>query len=142
MIQTSLNPLQLKPKTMEVTMMGTTIMALRYSGGVMMVADSVSSRGYFVSSRFSKKGNQISPDVEKHGNIIAMRCGVAPHTQYVTKMISNYLSYHAMELQDRKIGKLFGIFGGERRFNVESILQALFCKELGSWDLKAGSTSS
>lgn len=92
--------------------MGTTIMALRYSGGVMMVADSVSSRGYFVSSRFSKKGNQISPDVAKHGNIIAMRCGVAPHTQYVTKMISNYLSYHAMELQDRKIGNVcFGYEG-------------------------------
>ena len=100
-----MNPLHFKPKSGEVTMMGTTIMALRYSGGVMMVADSMSSRGYVVSSRYSKKGNQISPNVEKHGNIVAMRCGVAPHTQYVTKMIYNYLTYHAMELQDRKIGK-------------------------------------
>ena len=83
---------------------GTTIMAVAYNGGVVLACDTRTSKGIFISDRASLKGNMISPDVTKHGHIMALRAGTASHTQVVTKYVFNYLNFHAMELQDRAIG--------------------------------------
>ena len=91
----------------EITTTGTTTLALKYSNGVILACDTRTARGVFISDRASLKANQISPDVTRHGHIMVVRAGVASHTQVITKYVHNYLSMHAMELQDRAIGMYF-----------------------------------
>ena len=108
-MQNLANPLQAYDPYQQ-TKTGTTLAALKYSGGVMLGCDTRTSRGVFISDRVSLKGNMISPDVTRHGHIMVLRCGAASHTQYVTKVVANYLHMHAMELADRPIGKIWGLF--------------------------------
>ena len=90
----------------EITTTGTTIMAVKYSEGVILACDTRTSRGVVISDRVSLKANMISPDETKHGQIMVLRAGTASHTQVVTKYVRNYLAMHAMELRDRPIGRL------------------------------------
>jgi 20S proteasome alpha/beta subunit len=88
----------------EITTTGTTIMAVKYSKGVILACDTRTARGVIISDRVSLKANMISPDVTKHGHILVLRAGTASHTQVVTKYVRNYLAMHAMELRDRPVG--------------------------------------
>ena len=84
--------------------MGTTLLAIRYKGGVLMASDTRTTSGNFISERFALKGNQISPSVDRFGHIYVLRCGNAAHSQMITRMVHNYLCYQAMELaQDQKL---------------------------------------
>lgn len=78
--------------------MGTTILALKFKGGVVLAMDSKTSAGNFISDRMAIKGNQISPSVVNYGPIFVLRCGNAAASQVVTRYVYNYLTYHAMEL--------------------------------------------
>merc|ERR1719162_1941336 len=73
---------------------GTTIMALRYDGGVVMAADSRTSTGSYVANRASRKISKV------HDKIFVCRCGSAADTQALTGFVVNYLGQHAMELGD------------------------------------------
>ena len=78
--------------------MGTTLVALKYDGGVIIGSDTRTTSGNFISDRFALKVNQISPSISDFGNIFVERCGNAAHSQMITRNVYNYLHYHAMEL--------------------------------------------
>eukprot|EP00457_Paulinella_chromatophora_P014688 gb/GEZN01015157.1/.p1 GENE.gb/GEZN01015157.1/~~gb/GEZN01015157.1/.p1 ORF type:complete len:244 (-),score=39.99 gb/GEZN01015157.1/:181-912(-) len=72
-------------------MLGTTIMAVSYDGGVVMGADSRTSTGQYVANRVSDK---ISPVTK---NIFCLRSGSAADTQAVSDMVAYYMDIHTME---------------------------------------------
>ena len=78
--------------------MGTTLIGIRYTGGVIMASDTWTTRGSFVADRGALKINEISPSVHDFGAIKVMRCGNAAHSQMVSRIVKNYLTMHAMEL--------------------------------------------
>lgn len=78
--------------------MGTTLIAIRYNGGVIMASDTWTTRGTFIVDRGALKLNEISPSVHDFGSIKVMRCGNAAHSQMVSRIVKNYLTMHAMEL--------------------------------------------
>lgn len=78
--------------------MGTTLIAIKYTGGVIMASDTWTTRGTFIVDRAALKLNEISPSVLDFGSIKVMRCGNAAHSQMVSRMVKNYLTMHAMEL--------------------------------------------
>jgi len=71
---------------------GTTIMAVKYNGGVVLGADTRTSSGDYVANRASRK---ISKVME---HIYVCRCGSAADTQALTGFVINYLNQHAIEL--------------------------------------------
>lgn len=78
--------------------MGTTLIAIKYNGGVILASDTWTTRGTFIADRAALKLNEISPSVHDFGSIKVMRCGNAAHSQMVSRMVKNYLTMHAMEL--------------------------------------------
>ena len=78
--------------------MGTTLIAIKYNGGVIMASDTWTTRGTFIVDRGALKLNEISPSIHDFGSIKVMRCGNAAHSQMVSRMVKNYLTMHAMEL--------------------------------------------
>lgn len=64
---------------------GTTIMAMKYNGGVIIGADSRTSIGNYVSGRITDKLTKI------HESIFCCRSGSAADTQMVTRYIKNSL---------------------------------------------------
>merc|ERR1719327_1394272 len=60
---------------------GTTIMGVKFDGGIVLVAD-----------RASRKISQVSP------HIFLCRSGSAADTQALTNMVKNYLGQHTIEL--------------------------------------------
>merc|ERR1712151_1491257 len=71
---------------------GTTIMAVKFDGGVVLAADSRTSTGTYVANRASRKISKV------HDKIFVCRCGSAADTQALTGFVQNYLGQHAMEL--------------------------------------------
>lgn len=71
---------------------GTTIMCVEYEGGVILGADSRTSTGDYVANRASRKITQI------HDKICVCRAGSAADTQSLSRMVSNYLGMHSVEL--------------------------------------------
>ena len=57
--------------------LGTTIIALIYSGGVMLAADARTSSGQYVANRVADKIWPIT------SNIFALKCGSAADTQFL-----------------------------------------------------------
>jgi len=72
-------------------MMGTTIMAVAFDGGVVMGADSRTSTGSYVANRVSDK---ITPVAD---NIYCCRSGSAADTQAISDVVRYYLNVHEME---------------------------------------------
>ena len=60
--------------------MGTTLIAMKYSGGVLLAMDSMVSSGSFITDRASKKVMELSPSPLKFGSIKVIRCGNAAHS--------------------------------------------------------------
>lgn len=71
---------------------GTTIMAVKFNGGVVLGADSRTSTGDYVANRASRKISKV------HDKIFVCRCGSAADTQALTGFVQNYLGQHATEL--------------------------------------------
>ena len=80
--------------------MGTTNLLLRYNGGVLIASDTRTTRGAFIEDRNARKSNDISPSVARFGPIFVVRSGNAAHTQVLTRIVANYVSFHSMELPD------------------------------------------
>ena len=80
--------------------MGTTLVAVKYAGGVILASDTRTTSGNFISDRFALKANQISPSPLNFGHIYVERCGDAAHSQMMTRHVYNYLNYHVMELPE------------------------------------------
>lgn len=74
---------------------GTTIMAIPFSGGVVLGADSRVSTGTYVANRVSDK------IVALHDRIWCCRSGSAADTQALTDYVKHYLSQHAVETKCR-----------------------------------------
>jgi 20S proteasome subunit beta 1 len=74
--------------------MQTTIMAITIDGGVMLAADSRTSRGSFVSNRGAAKLTQLTK------NIGVCRSGAAADTQAVAAMMQYYLSHQQIQYGD------------------------------------------
>ena len=60
--------------------MGTTLICIKYNGGVILSMDSLVSSGAFVTDRASKKVMELSPSPLKFGSIKVIRCGNAAHS--------------------------------------------------------------
>lgn len=67
-------------------------MAITVEGGVILAADSRTSRGRFVSNRGAAKLTQLAK------NIAVCRSGAAADTQAMAAMMQYYLSHHQIEL--------------------------------------------
>jgi 20S proteasome subunit beta 1 len=74
-----------------VHMMGTTIMAVSFDGGVILGADSRTSTGSYVANRVSDKLTSVA------SNIYCCRSGSAADTQAISDIVRYYLDVHAME---------------------------------------------
>jgi 20S proteasome alpha/beta subunit len=72
-------------------MLGTTIMAVKYDGGVVLGADSRTSTGSYVANRVSDKLTPVSD------YIYCCRSGSAADTQAIVEIAQYYLSYHGVE---------------------------------------------
>jgi 20S proteasome subunit beta 1 len=73
-------------------MMGTTIMAVTFDGGVVLGADSRTSTGTYVANRVSDKITPISE------HIYCCRSGSASDTQAISEIVKYYMSIHKVEL--------------------------------------------
>jgi len=73
-------------------MMGTSIMAVTFEGGVVIGADSRTSTGNYVSNRASDKLDTVSP------LIYVARSGAAADTQAISDIVAYYLDVHSIEL--------------------------------------------
>jgi len=71
--------------------LGTSIMAVRYDGGVIMGADSRTSTGIYISNRVSDKITAIDD------RIFVCRSGSAADTQAVSDYVTYFLNQHKME---------------------------------------------
>jgi 20S proteasome alpha/beta subunit len=80
--------------------MGTTLISIKYNGGVMMATDCMTSSGNFISDRGAKKVMELSPSTMQFGSIKVIRCGTAAHSQMVSRIVYNQLSFHTMEFTD------------------------------------------
>jgi len=72
--------------------LGTSIMAVKFDGGVVVGADSRTSTGIYVANRVSDKLTPL------HDRIFCCRSGSAADTQAVTDMVRLQLEQHAIEL--------------------------------------------
>jgi len=71
---------------------GTTIMAVKYDGGVVLAADSRTSTGSYIANRVSDKLTAV------HDRIYCCRSGSAADTQAVSDYARNSLQQHSIEL--------------------------------------------
>ncbi|EZG56724.1 proteasome subunit beta type [Gregarina niphandrodes] len=72
--------------------MGTTLVGLKYDGGVVLAADSRTSSIPVVSSAYARKINRVSD------NIYVCRAGRASHTMYVGRLLKNLMEQHQVEM--------------------------------------------
>merc|ERR1711920_395237 len=109
---------------------GTTIMAVKFDGGVVMGADSRTSTGDYVANRASRKISKV------HDRIFVCRCGSAADTQALAGFVTNYLGQHAVEL-----GKLPTVNTAASLFkmlaynNKDRLMAGLI---IAGWDEKRG----
>lgn len=76
------------PSTSGEHMLGTTIMAVTYDGGVIVGADSRTSTGAYIANRVSDKLTKL------HDRIYCCRSGSAADTQAVADIVKTYLQMH------------------------------------------------
>jgi len=111
-------------------MMGTSIMAVTYKGGVIIGADSRTSTGNYVSNRASDKLSYVSD------TIYCARSGSAADTQAVSDIVEYYLNVHRIELGGppsvKTAASLFQqvVYNNKDRL-LASILVAGFDSQLG-----------
>jgi 20S proteasome subunit beta 1 len=107
-------------------MMGTSIMAVSFDGGVVVGADSRTSTGSYIANRVSNKLTTL------HDRIMCCRSGSAADTQAVADVVQVYLDMHAVEM------------GGLPQVRTAAMITRSFCYEnkdnllagiiIGGWD--------
>ena len=75
--------------------LGTTIIALIYSGGVMLAADGRTSSGNYVANRVADKIWPLA------SNIYALKCGSAADTQFLLQTTKSYMGQFGVEYGDK-----------------------------------------
>ena len=75
--------------------LGTTIVAVVYSGGVMLAADARTSSGQYVANRVADKIWPIT------SNIFALKCGSAADTQFLLQTTKGYMKQFGVEYNDK-----------------------------------------
>ena len=75
--------------------LGTTIIALIYSGGVMLAADGRTSSGNYVANRVADKIWPLA------SNIYALKCGSAADTQFLLQTTKSYMAQFGVEYGDK-----------------------------------------
>ena len=74
--------------------LGTTIISVVYSGGVMLAADARKSSGQYMANRVADKIWPIT------SNIFALKCGTAADTQFLLQTTKGYMAQFAVEYGD------------------------------------------
>lgn len=109
--------------------MGTTIMAVAYSGdggGVVMGADSRTSTGSYVANRVSDK---ITPVCD---NVAVCRSGSAADTQALTEYVKLFINQHRIELdQDPEVKTAAYLFNKLNYNNKNNLMAGLI---VAGWD--------
>ena len=75
--------------------LGTTIVAVVYSGGVMLAADARTTSGQYVANRVADKIWPIT------SNIFALKCGSAADTQFLLQTTKGYMAQFGVEYGDK-----------------------------------------
>jgi len=83
------NNSRLSNKNADQVSMGTTLVAIRYDGGVVVAADSRTSVSSYVSNRFSRKIDQVSP------RCVLLRSGSAADTQQLASDCFQFVRYRS-----------------------------------------------
>lgn len=73
---------------------GTTIMALKYDGGVVLGADTRTSTGQYIANRAARKITQVTD------KIFVCRSGSAADTQSITGIVRRYANAHSIDLDE------------------------------------------
>ena len=111
-------------------MMGTSIMAVSFDGGVVMGADSRTSTGTYVANRVSDKITSVSDF------IFCCRSGSAADTQAVSDIVAYYLDAHKIELGEEPLVKTAAaLFQDLCYTNKDRLLAGII---VGGWDKQAG----
>jgi len=111
-------------------MMGTSIMAVTFDGGVVMGADSRTSTGMYVANRVSDK---LTPVAE---NIYCCRSGSAADTQAISEIVKYYLNIHTMELNAKPtVHTAANMFRDLCYQNKDRLMAGIIC---GGWDKEKG----
>jgi 20S proteasome subunit beta 1 len=118
------------PKTSGEHMMGTSIMAVKFNGGVVMGADSRTSTGTYVANRVSDKLSSVAE------RIYCCRSGSAADTQAISDIVRYYLSLHALELDARpRVATAAHLFKDMCYGNKDRLQAGIIC---AGWDDKKG----
>ncbi|KAH7821793.1 putative Proteasome subunit beta type-6 [Monocercomonoides exilis] len=99
---------------------GTTIMALKFAGGLLLAADSRTSLGSFIANRMSDK---ITPVFE---DIYVCRSGSSADTQTVTAYANYSLTFNSMELGRRPSVKTAACVLRDLCYTNKKVLSAAF----------------
>lgn len=111
-------------------MMGTTIMAVSFNGGVVMGADSRTSTGSYVANRVSDKVTEVAD------YIYCCRSGSAADTQAVSDIVRYYLDAHTIELGAQPLVKTAASLFQELCYsNKDRLLAGII---VGGWDKHSG----
>lgn len=111
-------------------MMGTSILACTFDGGVVMGADSRTSTGSYVANRVSDK---LTPVTD---NIYCCRSGSAADTQAVSEMVKYYLNIHKIELDEKpQVKTAANLFRDICYQNKDRLMAGIIC---GGWDAVNG----
>ncbi|EME26285.1 Proteasome subunit beta type-6 [Galdieria sulphuraria] len=114
------------PFTTEQHMLGTTIMAVEFDGGVVLGADSRTTTGAYIANRVSDK---ITPLSER---IYCCRSGSAADTQAIADYVRYYLSIHQLDLDDLPCVKTAASICRELCYsNKDRLLAGIIC---AGWD--------
>lgn len=116
-------------------MMGTTIMAVSFNGGVIMGADSRTSTGSYIANRVSDKITSVAD------NIYCCRSGSAADTQAVSDYVRTYLNAHTIEIgENARVATAANLFKTICYDNKDRLLAGIICA--GYDDVDGGSVYS
>jgi len=106
--------------------LGTSIMAVRYDGGVVIGADSRTSTGVYISNRVSDKVTAVDD------RIYVCRSGSAADTQAISDYVTYFLDQHKMELgKAPKVGTAANLFRELCYHNKNNLMAGII---VAGWD--------
>ncbi|KAJ3679255.1 hypothetical protein LUZ60_017266 [Juncus effusus] len=109
---------------------GTTIIGVRYNGGVVLGADSRTSTGLYVANRASDKITELTD------NVYICRSGSAADTQVISDYVRYFLSQHTIQQGQPATVKVAANLVRLLAYNNKNMLQAGMI--IGGWDKYEG----